>query len=485
MYQTLERATPLADDALHGEPMLERRFAPFATKMARAGLPALVINLFQHYYAQLLAGETGFIPGDEALPVEDLPNFATFNGQYRSVGQAALSRTVVLKLNGGLGTSMGMHGPKSLLRAKGELSFLDIIVRQILHLRSESGARLPLVLMDSFSTQRATQDAMDRYPDFLQDAPVSFLQHMAPKVCKQDLSPAVWPDDPDKEWCPPGHGDLYAAFSTSGTLRKLLDAGYEYAFVSNADNLGATLDADILGYFAANKLPFLMEVAHRTRADSKGGHLARRPDGRLILREIAQCPSNELEKFQDVTRYAYFNTNNLWLHLPTLQRVLTERNGVLGLPLIRNEKPVDPTDLKSYRVYQLETAMGSAIAVFEGAQAVCVPRDRFIPIKKNNDLLVLWSDAYRLTEAYHLELTAGRSEPPLVFLDNHYQLIDDLCARFPHGAPSLAHAEELRVEGDVYFGKDVTVSGQAKVAHTGEQPLYIPDGARLGDGSSQ
>src|SRR5690606_26731533 len=144
------------------------------------------------------------------------------------------------------------------------------------------------------------------------------------------------------------------------------------------------------------QLPFLMEVADRTRADSKGGHLARRPDGQLILREIAQCPPDELEKFQDIDRYGYFNTNNLWLHLPTLRKILDERKGVLGLPLIRNEKPVDPTNLKSYRVYQLETAMGSAIAVFPGAQAVCVPRTRFLPIKKNNDLLVLWSDAYCL-----------------------------------------------------------------------------------------
>lgn len=485
MLQLLERTAPPVDESPIREPALDRRFAPFAAKMAQAGLPELVIQLFRHYYAQVVAGVTGFIPGDEALPVENLPDFATFNGRYRAAGQAALNRAVVLKLNGGLGTSMGMHGPKSLLRAKGDLTFLDIIVRQIMHLRNESGARAPLVLMDSFHTQRATLDALSRYADFVQDAPLSFLQHMAPKVCKQDFAPAIWPDDPDKEWCPPGHGDLYIALATSGTLSKLLDAGYEYAFVSNADNLGATLDVDILGYFAANELPFLMEVAHRTQADSKGGHLARRPDGQLILREIAQCPSNELEKFQDITRYAYFNTNNLWLHLPTLQRVLTERKGVLGLPLIRNEKPVDPTDLKSYRVYQLETAMGSAIAVFEGAQAVCVPRERFIPIKKNNDLLVLWSDAYRLTEACRLELAAGRREPPLVFLDEHYQLIDELCAHFPHGAPSLAQADELRVEGDVYFGKDVTVIGKARVVQTGAHPLHIPDGAQLGAAHDQ
>jgi UTP--glucose-1-phosphate uridylyltransferase len=187
-----------------------------------------------------------------------------------------------------------------------------------------------------------------------------------------------------------------------------------------------------------------------------------------------------LEKFQDVARYCYFNTNNLWLHLPTLQKVLRERRGVLGLPLIRNEKPVDPTDPKSYRVYQLETAMGSAIAVFEGAQAICVPRSRFIPIKKNNDLLTLWSDVYQLTDDYHLQLAPELAQPPLVSLDDrYYQLIDDLKERFPHGAPSLLHCQELRVEGNIYFGKAVEVTGTVKVSNPTDAPLCIEDGTTL------
>jgi UTP--glucose-1-phosphate uridylyltransferase len=475
MVGVLERATAVAP-----EPSLATRFKPFAAKMEEAGLPALVVHVFRHYYRQLLKGETGFINSAEALPIPQLPEYTDLNGRYRATGQAALQRTVVLKLNGGLGTGMGMNGPKSLLTAKAGLSFLDIIVRQLLHLRQTTKARLPLVLMDSFHTHQPTLAALARYPDFVQDVPGSFLQHKTPKIFKQDLTPATWPSDPSKEWCPPGHGDLYAALSTSGILRKLLAAGYEYAFISNSDNLGATLDVNILGYFAEQHLPFLMEVAHRTKADSKGGHLAQRPDGQLILREIAQCPANELEKFQDIERYRYFNTNNLWLHLPTLQRVLTDRNGVLGLPLIRNEKPVDPTNLKSPRVYQLETAMGSAIAVFAGAQALCVPRTRFIPIKKNNDLLVLWSDVYQLATDYHLTLASTVAEPPLVQLDDrYYQLISDLCARFPQGAPSLIGCQELRVEGNVYFGQNVTVQGRVKVTNPHETPQHIVDGTVL------
>ncbi len=109
------------------------------------------------------------------------------------------------------------------------------------------------------------------------------------------MAPAYWPESPAKEWNPPGHGDLYAAISTSGTLDQLLEGGYEYAFVSNSDNLGAVLDTEILGYFAEERLPFLMEVAHRTRADRKGGHLAQLENGQLILRELAQCPPDETQ----------------------------------------------------------------------------------------------------------------------------------------------------------------------------------------------
>ncbi len=460
------------------------QFAPFVAKMRRAGLPKLIINVFRHYYEQLLDGATGYIRGDEALPVTHLPDFNELNGHYAAAGQAVLDRTIILKLNGGLGTSMGMHGPKSLLTAKDDLSFLDIIVQQVLHLRQQSGARLPLVLMDSFNTHRESCAAIERYPEFTQDVPLSFLQHKVPKIRKSDLTPAGWPADKAKEWCPPGHGDIYAALATSGTLEKLLAAGYEYAFISNSDNLGAILDVSILGYFAQERLPFLMEVADRTRADSKGGHLARRPDGQLILREIAQCPSDELEIFQNVERYRYFNTNNLWLHLPTLHQMLEERNGVLGLPLIRNEKPVDPTDLKSFRVYQLETAMGSAIAIFEGAQAMRVPRARFVPIKKNSDLLVLWSDVYRLTDDLHLELAAdgenGVRNLPIVTLDDrYYQMINDMKERFPYGAPSLHNCTELRVEGNIYFGKNVVIQGKVKITNPDEAPLRIEDGTIL------
>lgn len=459
---------------------LTERFSSFAEKMKAAQLPPIAIDTFRYYYGKLLHGDTGYIDGNTAQPVNELPQLGDL-ADYHSAGKDALQRLVVIKLNGGLGTSMGMTGPKSLIEVKEGLSFLDIVAHQILHLRQESGARVPLVLMNSFNTHEESLAALSRYPEITSDVPLDFLQHKEPKIRVDDLSPVQWPEDEDKEWCPPGHGDIYPALISSGMLGQLLDAGYEYAFVSNIDNLGATVDEEILGYFAREEVPFLMEVTRRTPADRKGGHLAFNPEGRLLLREIAQCPPNEIDDFQDITRYRYFNTNNLWIHLPTLQRVLDEQGGLLGLPMIRNEKPVDPTQPNSPRVYQLETAMGLAISSFPNAQALDVPRTRFRPVKKSNDILVLWSDAYTLTDDYRIDLIDARNDEPLVELDDrYYAMFADLKERFPAGAPSLCHCNSLTVRGNVYFGANVGVHGDVTMTHEDDQPHWIAENSTLG-----
>jgi UTP--glucose-1-phosphate uridylyltransferase len=293
--------------------------------------------------------------------------------------------------------------------------------------------------------------------------PLDILHHKAPKIWKADLSPVTWPADPDKEWYPPGHGDIYLTLQTSGMLHQLLAQGYEYAFVSNADNLGATVDLSLLGYLAAKNLPFLMEVAKRQSTDRKGGHLALNPAQGLILREIAQCPPEELDSFQDIRRYRYFNTNNLWLHLPAIKRVLDEHQGFLALPLICNEKPVDPTQPETPRVYQLETAVGQAIALFAQAQAVQVSRRRFFPVKVTNDLLALWSDAYVLNDDYSISLNPARHSAKDLVVDldgRYYGLLAQLHAHFPNGAPSLVNCDLFRVEGNIYFEANVGCEGE-------------------------
>ena len=435
-------------------------------KMRAEGLPEAAIANFEHYYRKLESGQTGLLAESDLEPVtslidaEDLPREA----------DAPLDRAVMVKLNGGLGTSMGLRGPKSLLEVKDGMSFLDVIARQVASTRERSCVDLPLVLMNSFSTQEPSMAALARRRVTARD----FLQHKEPKLRADDLMPISWPADPSLEWCPPGHGDLYTALETSGMLAELLGAGHRYAFVSNVDNLGATLDPAILAWFAGSGAPFAMEVADRTEADRKGGHLAS-SGGRLVLREIAQTPEEDLDSFQDVTRHQYFNTNNLWLDLEAVSTALRDRGQVLGLPMIVNRKTVDPTDKESPAVFQLETAMGSAIGVFEGALALRVPRTRFGPVKTTSDLLVLRSDAYLVTDDGRLELAPERDgRAPVVSLDDSFKLVGDLEARF-EGVPSLVGCERLVVRGDVTFEPGVVVRGAVEV----EGPRRVRAGEQL------
>ena len=433
------------------------------------------IATFRDLYGRLEAGESGLLAESDIEPVDSLPD-ADDLPEPADGAREALDAAVVIKLNGGLGTSMGMTKAKALLEVRDGLSFLDITARQVLALRRRSGARLPLVLMNSWYTRDDSLAALARYPDLVSDVPPDFLQNRFPKLQADSLAPAAWPQDPELEWAPPGHGDLYTALVDSGMLGELLDHGYRWAFVANADNLGAVLDPRILGWMAGEQIPFLMEVADRTQADRKGGHLARCGDG-LVLREIAQTPSDDVDAFQDVSRHRFFNTNTLWVDLRALDELL-RRQGVLRLPMIVNRKTLDPRDAGSPDVVQLETAMGAAIAVFDGAAALRVPRTRFAPVKTTNDLLVLRSDAYTLGDDARITLAGGRFEPPVVDLDPaFYRLLADFEARFPGGAPSLLACDRLEVRGDVTFGTAVVVRGSVTV-EAGE-PRRIDDGTVL------
>jgi UTP--glucose-1-phosphate uridylyltransferase len=441
-------------------------------KMRAEGLPELAVQAFAHYEALLDSGDQGLLRESEIEPLSDLPDAASFP---ESDG-AALDQAVVLKLNGGLGTSMGMTRAKSLIEVKDGLSFLDVIVRQVLHLRERSGARIPLLLMNSFATRDDTLAALSKYPELaVDDLPLDFLQGKVPKLREDDHSPVEWPADPALEWAPPGHGDVYTSLAVSGMLDELLERGYRYLFLSNSDNLGAALDPRILDWFAGEGLPFVSESTDRTESDRKGGHLARRrSDGRLVLRETAQTAEEDQASFEDIERHRFFNCNNIWLDLEALRRTLSERDGVLGLPMIVNRKTVDPTDPSSPAVLQLETAMGAAIGVFEGAAAIRVPRTRFAPVKTTNQLLVVRSDAYSLADDWTVR---AWSDPiPVVELDGaYYKLLADFESRFPFGAPSLRDCRRLSVSGDVAFGRDIVVKGA--VALSG--PLSVPDGAVL------
>ncbi|MCW2828615.1 MAG: UTP--glucose-phosphate uridylyltransferase, partial [Marmoricola sp.] len=351
----------------------------------------------------------------------------------------------------------------SLLCVRRGLSFLDVIARQVLHQRREYGATLPLIFMNSFRTSADTLAALARYEDLAVDGlPLEFLQNKEPKLRVDDLRPVSWPRDPSLEWCPPGHGDIYTALMGTGLLDKMIDAGYRYAFVSNSDNLGATADARVAGWFAESGAPFAIEAVRRTRADRKGGHFARRKaDGRIVLRETAQTAKRDLEALGDLDRHKFSSTNNLWFDLERMRDEIRRRQGILGLPLIRNQKHVEPSDSSSPEVIQIETAMGAAIEIFPDSRTIEVGRDRFVPVKTTNDLLVLRSDAYDLGSDFVLDRVSATI--PFIDLDEHYKVVEDFDKRFPTGVPSLRNAESLVVSGDWTFGKGVRVHGSAVI----------------------
>ncbi|KAB8145244.1 UTP--glucose-1-phosphate uridylyltransferase [Chloroflexia bacterium SDU3-3] len=454
--------------------------------MRREGLADLVIDNFHYYYTTLAAGVTGVISEADITPVESVASQSEL-ASYEPAGRDAIGRAAVLKLNGGLGTSMGLEKAKSLLPVRDGLSFLDIIIRQNLHARHAHGAQVPLLLMNSFSTAADTEAVLARYPEVAQQpVPLTLMQNKVPKVLCDTLAPAEAPSAPDLAWCPPGHGELYVALQTSGMLRALLDAGYEYLFISNADNLGASLDLAILGYVAAEQVPFLMEVAARTEADKKGGHLAQRADdGRLLLREVAQCPEADMAAFQDIQRHRYFNTNNIWLNLRALAQVLAEQGGVIKLPMIRNKKTLDPREPQSPAVYQLETAMGAAIEVFANARALLVDRSRFMPVKTCNDLLALRSDIFELGDSYQIRQRPQRTLGTIkIELDDaYYKRIDDFEARFPLGAPSLVDCARLTVVGDVLFEQEIAMKGAVAITNPSAEQIRLPRGTVLADAS--
>ena len=398
--------------------------------------------------------------------IEDSENLKA----YAPLGKKALKNAVRIILNGGLGTSMGLTGPKSLVKVKDGKSFLEIILKQ-----TEQND-VTLALMNSFSTHQDTLTALSEINP--PRSPLLFLQHKFPKIIQDGLSPATWSQNPDLEWNPPGHGDVYTALFTSGMLQKLLDQGVTYAFISNVDNLGAEMDASLLGYFSENRFPFMMEVSDRTPADLKGGHLARRKNGRLVLRELAQCPHDELDAFQDSGRYRFFNTNNIWVNL-TFLNALIEQNQIIRLPMILNPKTLDPRDDNSPKVYQVETAMGAAISFFEGATAVKVPRTRFFPVKKCNELLAIRSDCFVFSTNNALAPHPNRKFDAIkVDLDpRYYGKIDAFDERFQNGVPSLIECESLTVSGDVFFKGNVTIKGRVVIKNSHKSKAVIEEGA--------
>jgi UTP--glucose-1-phosphate uridylyltransferase len=448
--------------------------AAVVAKAEAGGVCGAELAALRRRLRQLGERQAWRLPGQVLEPLADLPRLDELPEPPPAQARVVLDRVVVVKLNGGLGTGMGLSGPKSLLEVKPGASFLDVLAVQVLALRERYGARLPLLLMNSAATRGPSLDVLRCYDGLgVPGVPLDFLQGREPKLRADDLRPVRWPADPGLEWCPPGHGDIYTALAASGMLDALLGAGLRYAFVSNSDNLGALADVRIAAWLAAEEVPFVLEAVRGTPADRKGGHLARYR-GRVVLRETAQVPGGDTS-FTDVERWRWYNTNNIWIDLRAFRDLQAADPAAPAMPLIVNRETVDPRDPASTAVIQLEWAMGAAIGSVPGARAVHVPRSRFAPVKTTDDLLVVRSDAYELSGDGQMRPCFDGPGPVVTLDKDFYKLLSDFEQRFPAGPPSLRCCRRFEVDGDVTFGAGVTAVGDVRVAG----PRHIPDGEIL------
>mgnify|MGYP003253020337 FL=1 len=451
-------------------PEVDETFELSAAKMREHGMSETAINQFHHLYDVWRHEEaSSWIREDDIEPLGHVPSF---HDVYETINHDkavdAFAKTAFLKLNGGLGTSMGLDKAKSLLpvrrhKAK-QMRFIDIIIGQVLTARTRLNVELPLTFMNSFHTSADTMKVLKHHRKFSQhDVPMEIIQHQEPKLVAATGEPVSYPANPEREWCPPGHGDLFSTIWESGLLDVLEERGFKYLFISNSDNLGARPSRTLAQHFENTGAPFMAEVAIRTKADRKGGHIVRdKATGRLILREMSQVHPDDKEAAQDITKHPYFNTNSIWVRIDALKDKLAECDGVLPLPVIRNKKTVNPTDPDSEQVIQLETAMGAAIGLFNGSICVQVDRMRFLPVKTTNDLFIMRSDRFHLTDTYEME--DGNYIFPNVELDpRYYKNIHDFDERFPYAVPSLAAANSVSIQGDWTFGRDVMMFADAKL----------------------
>ncbi|ORX83001.1 UTP--glucose-1-phosphate uridylyltransferase [Basidiobolus meristosporus CBS 931.73] len=408
----------------------------------------------------------------KSLADDKIVPYANLSAAQIADNKDLLDKLAVLKLNGGLGTTMGCVGPKSAIEVRDGQTFLDLTVLQIEHLNESSNINVPLVLMNSFNTDDDTQRIIQKYNDSNVQI-LTFNQSRYPRVNNDTLAPM--PKDPAGElshWYPPGHGDLFDSLANSGLLDRLIAEGKEYLFISNVDNLGAIVDPTILKHMAQSGAEFIMEVTDKTKADVKGGTLIDY-DGTVRLLEIAQVPEEHVDDFKSVKKFKIFNTNNLWVSLPAIKRIIDNRE--LNLEIIVNKKST-PDGTK---VIQLETAVGAAIKHFKGAHGINVPRTRFLPVKSTSDLFLVTSDLYKL-ENGQLTLNPKRmfQTVPLVKLGDEFKKVNNYSARFKT-SPHILELDHLTVTGDVTFGSEVSLKGTVIIVANHGMRIDIPSGAVL------
>lgn len=433
---------------------------------------------YQRLYAKFLAdsGPSVVWENIQKPPEGSILNYLELAGSVDKASmKAMLEQLVVVKLNGTLGTPMGWSGVKAAIPVRNDLTFLDLTVQQIEYLNKTYDVDVPLILMNSFNTDEEIEKIIRKYSCFNVSIR-TFNQSRYPRINKESLMPiarSCRTEDDIEAWYPPGHGDFYESFNNSGLLDDLIAEGRKLCFLSNMDNLGGTVDLNILDFCFKNNHEFVMEVTDKTRADVTGGTLIQY-DGKLRLLEAAQVPSQHVEDFSSVKTFNVFNTNNLWINLEATKRILDERT--LAMEIIVNPRILDG----DINVIQLETAVGAAMKCFDNAVGLNVPRSRFLPVKKTSDLLLVMSNLYTLTLGA-LVMSSKRMFPttPLVKLgDNYFKKVGGFIKRFG-SIPDILELDHLTVSGDVTFGKGVSLKGTVIIIANHGDRIDIPDGSIL------
>jgi UTP--glucose-1-phosphate uridylyltransferase len=430
--------------------------------------------LFRRYLQDSATGTT--LEWDRIQPPnpEQVVDYPTLENVQGTAGTEFVDKLAVLKLNGGLGTSMGCVGPKSVLEVRDGKSFLDIAVRHIEHLNRQYDCDIPFILMNSFNTDEDTSTIIKKYQGHKINIK-TFNQSRFPRVFKDSMLPVPKEyDDQINAWYPPGHGDLFESITNSGILDDLIAQGKEVLFVSNGDNLGAVVDFNILKHMIQGGSEYIMELTPKTRADVKGGTIIDY-DGAVRLLEIAQVPKEHVEDFKSIKKFKYFNTNNLWINLKAIKRVVEANE--LAMEIIPNMKNISVGSV-DVPILQLETAVGAAIRHFHGAHGVNVPRRRFLPVKTCSDLFLIKSDLYSLSQG-RLEISPYRfGGAPLVKLGGHFKKVSDFQKRIPH-MPKILELDHLTITGNVTLGKNVTLKGTVIIVCEEGKKIDIPNGSIL------
>jgi len=334
---------------------------------------------FDDLYTKFFINKNGVV-WDYVIPITEkyLVPYDDMNVVGYDKARELLSKLCVVKLAGGLGTTMGCKYPKFMMKVNESDSFLDIVVGQIKQLQHKYNVKIPLLLMTSFHTHLYAEKLCEQYSGI---EIILFKQHCYPRIFYDTHYHLTNKYEGNKCYYPPGHGDIYYVMKESGVLDNMIGRGKQYMFVSNIDNLRATVDTVILKHIVNNNIDFGMEVVTKTDKDVKGGTLIHY-NNTIKLLEVAEVPDEHIDEFKSIDKFTVFNTNNIWMNLDKVKQLVDD--DMINSEVICNVKVVDGD-----KIIQLETAMGAAMQFFDNAIGIHVDRSRFMPVKTMEHLKML------------------------------------------------------------------------------------------------